>query len=76
MALRNHQTSALELIIMRCPICFAISETKVRNLIYEIELKYAPTEEFDTALIQLIQQHRFKVAPDKTQIRFSVKFRY
>ncbi len=54
-------------------LALRISETKVRNSIYEIELKYAPPAEFDTALIQLIENNRFEVAPDKNQIRFSVQ---
>jgi hypothetical protein len=54
-------------------LALRMSETKVRNLIYEVELKYAPLAEFDSALIQLIEQNRFEVTPDKTQIRFSVQ---
>ena len=36
-------------------LALRISETKVRNLVYEIELKYAPLETFYQSLIELIE---------------------
>lgn len=36
-------------------LALRISETKVRNLMHEVELKYAPPPKFNSALIQLIE---------------------
>ena len=54
-------------------LALRISETKVRNLVYEIELKYAPPETFAQSLIDLIEQNRFEVDTVKKLIKFSVQ---
>jgi len=54
-------------------LALRISETKVRNLVYEIELKYAQPETFDQSLIDLIEQNRFEVDTVKKLIKFSVQ---
>lgn len=50
-----------------------ISESKVRNLVYAVELKYAPPSSFDQALIELIERQRYEVDAVKGVIKFSVQ---
>lgn len=47
-----------------------ISETKVRNLIYEVELKYRDNRSFVEQLISIIDKGKYEVSEDK--IKFAV----
>lgn len=47
-----------------------ISETKVRNLIYEVELKYRDNHNFIEQLISIIEKGKYEVSDDK--IKFAV----
>jgi len=48
-----------------------LSETKVRNLIYEVELKYRNNNNFLEQLIELIEKQKYEVDGDK--IKFSIQ---
>ena len=48
-----------------------LSETKVRNLIYEVELKYRNNHNFLEQLIELIEKQKYEVDGDK--IKFSIQ---
>jgi len=48
-----------------------LSETKVRNLIYEVELKYKKKHNFLKELIQLIEKGKYEPLGDK--IKFSIQ---
>jgi uncharacterized protein YaaW (UPF0174 family) len=48
-----------------------VSETKVRNLIYEVELKYRNNHNFLKQLIELIEKQKYEV--DKDKIKFSIQ---
>ena len=47
-----------------------ISETKVRNLFYEVELKYRNNHNFPEQLINIIEKKRYEVIKD--QVKFAV----
>lgn len=51
-------------------IALKISETKVRNLIYEVELKYRANQNFTEKLINLIEQGKYEVIDEK--VKFAV----
>lgn len=51
-------------------LALKISETKVRNLIYEVELKYKNNHNFVEQLIKIIEEKRYEIAGDK--IKFAV----
>jgi len=48
-----------------------LSETKVRNLICEVELKYKNDNNFLNQLIEIIEKERYEV--DKDKIKFSIQ---
>ena len=48
-----------------------LSETKVKNLIYEVELKYKNNHNFLEELIKLIENQKYEVVDDK--IKFSIQ---
>jgi len=51
-------------------LALKISETKVRNLIYEVELKYKNNINFIEKIIELIEKKKFEIDGDK--IKFAV----
>lgn len=51
-------------------LALKISETKVRNLIYEVELKYRANQNFTEKLINLIEQGKYEVIDEK--VKFAV----
>jgi hypothetical protein len=50
-----------------------MTETKVRNLVYEQELKYQPPIDFSNALIELFEKQSFEVDPPRYDIKFAVQ---
>ena len=54
-------------------LALRISETKVRNLFYEAELKFGIIGSFDKAFVDLIEKGSFEADPVKKIIRFSVQ---
>ena len=52
-------------------LALKITEAKVRNLIYEAELKYGKTLDFTASLIEIIENERYEAEAGK--IKFSVQ---
>jgi hypothetical protein len=52
-------------------LALKITETKVRNLIYEVELKYGNNLDFVNSLIEIIENGKYDV--DEGKIKFSVQ---
>jgi len=50
-----------------------MTETKVRNLVYEVELKYQTQPDFDEALINLIKKGLFEVDASRRAIKFAIQ---
>ncbi len=51
-------------------LALKISESKVRNLVYDMELKYRQNFNFSEQLIELIERNKYEVT--KNKIKFSV----
>ena len=52
-------------------LALKITETKVRNLIYEVDLKYGSNLDFVNSLIEIIENGKYEV--DEGKIKFSVQ---
>jgi len=49
-----------------------MTEAKVRNLIYEVDLKYEPQFNFKAELLSLIEKQKIVVDKDKDVIKFAI----
>jgi len=57
------------------PLALKMTETKVRNLVYEIELKYQQPIDFSQALIELFENQSYEVDEHRKAIKFSIQSR-
>lgn len=53
-------------------LALKISETKVRNLIYEVELKYRDNHNFIEQLISIVEKGKYELTPSEDKIKFAV----
>lgn len=54
-------------------LALKMTETKVRNLVYEIELKYQQPIDFSQALIELFENQHYEVDEPHKAIKFSIQ---
>jgi len=54
-------------------LALKMTETKVRNLVYEIELKYQQPINFSHALIELVEKQCYEVDKSRRAIKFSIQ---
>ena len=54
-------------------LALKMTETKVRNLVYEIELKYQKPIDFSNALINLVEKQSYEVDLSRNAIKFAIQ---